>query len=142
MRGAFDAMEELPEGMDALAFNAWFTSILMPIVESGGEVITMVGRTVKHGEIPLGVATLEYHGQIAYPHHIWYPDASPRNKLEITLAFLLELKKSYVAFVFAEKKDENFFRHLGKFGVLRKVGKIYEWFGPKQDATLFQSVGN
>lgn len=135
-------MPDLPEGMDAMTFNAWFTSVLMPIIEGGGEVITLVGRTVEYGEIPVGVATLEYHGQIAYPHHIWYPDASPRNKLEITLAFLLELKKSYVGFVMVEKKNENFFRHLGKFGVLRKVGKLYDWFGPKDHATLFQTVGN
>lgn len=134
-------MDNLPEDMDAVTFSSWITEILMPVMESGGEVITLIGKTATHGEIPLGIATLEYRGKIAYPHAVWFPDSSPRDRLEIGLAFFIELKKNHQAWVTTEAKNETYFEHLGGYGVLRKVGKLRDYFDDGH-ATLYQTVGH
>lgn len=135
-------MENLPEDMDALTFNAWLMDIITPIMEAGGEVVAMMGKHAVYGEIPLGVATLEYRGKIAYPHAVWFPDASARDRLEIGLAFFIELKKNHMGWVTAEAKDEKYFNHLGKYGVVRKVGKLRDYFSDGVHATLYQTVGH
>ena len=39
-----------------------------------------------------------------------------------------------------KSSDVKFFEHLGKYGVLRRVGTIHGYFGPGQNAVMFQSV--
>ena len=128
--------------MDVIALTMWVTERVQSVINGGGEVVTMLGDTPGHGRIPVGVVTLEYHGKIAYPHALWFPDASPRNKLEIGLAFFLELKKDHTGMVFSAAENEGYFNHLCTYGLLRKVGKVRDWYEDKVHATLYQTVGN
>ena len=109
---------------------------------AGGEAIAMFGNTPKHGEIPVGLAVVRYHDEdkVAWPHAVWFPEASARNKMEITVAFLVQLKKSAEVLITSEEKNKLYFKHLCKYGVIRRVGKLHEWFGG-EGRMLFQSVG-
>lgn len=81
---------------------------------------------------------------LAEPHVLWFPWASKRNKLECTVGFLVELKKRVPFFIPAMERDVSFFRHVGKYGVLRQVGKWRDWpmFKNGENAVIFQSVGH
>lgn len=140
-RGALDTVGDLDKDMDASAFSAWLIERVSPVVQGGGDAVTMLANTPEHGEIPVGLAMISYHGGIAWPHALWFPDASARNKLEVGLAFFIELKKNAKVLITSDRGDEPYFLHLCKYGVLRKVGKLHEWFDPAH-ATLFQSVGH
>ena len=80
-------------------------------------------------------------GKLASPHVIWYPEASPRNKVEVGVLVFRELKKEALVLVAPKEEFEPYFRHLAKYGLLRVVGKIRDYFGEGQHTTLFQSVG-
>lgn len=138
-RGCIEAAEP---GMEVGVFIEWMMTQFAQIYNSGGEVVTFVAETPEHGQIPVGLATLEYQGKIAYPHALWFPDASSRNKLEISVSFFLELKKEHTGLVISAAKTERFFMYLSKYGILRKVGKLRDWYGDKVHATLFQTVGH
>jgi hypothetical protein len=125
--------------MDASGFSAWLVDWLL---NSGLEVITLFAQTAQHGEIPVGLAFIQYQGKTAWPHAIWFPDASVRNKMEITAAFFIELKKNHEILITSERKNEPWFNHLCKYGLIRKVGKLHDWWGKKDHAMLYHSVGN
>jgi hypothetical protein len=138
-RGSIGGAEE---GLDPAGFSAWLNQELVQILQGGGQVITFLSDTPEHGRIPVGMATLEFQGKIAYPHALWFPDASARNRLEIAVSFFVELKKDHIGLVAVGAPQEKFFTYLGKYGVLRKVGKLRDWYGDKVHATLFQTVGS
>lgn len=141
-RGAFDVIPDLEPDMDAMAFSAWLTEKLSALIAGGGEAIAVLADTPNHGRIPTGLAVIEYDGNLAYPHVLWYPDASPRSKLEATLAFMIRLKKNKLVLVRGADRDVGYLSHLCKYGVMRKVGKIRDYFADGTHATLFQSVGH
>ena len=145
-RGAFkpEEWEGLEPDWDAPTFTAWLFEQLRIFMAVGGDVVTLIGTTKVKDEtrnIPLGLAVIEYKGKVAYPHAIWFPDSSPRNRLEIGLAFFLELKKNNTGLVISDKKNEAFFLHLCKYGVLRRVGQLWDWYEDGDRVKLFQTVG-
>ena len=111
----------------------------------GGEVVAATADT-PGGHIPVAMATIEYQDGKAFPHAIWFPEASPRNKLELGLKLFIALKNNYLVLVTArtpknsKSADVKFFEHLGKYGVLRRAGTIWGYFG-SDSAVLFHSVG-
>ena len=144
-RGVFNHIPDFPEGLDAAEFTARLADTALTVARMGGEVLVALADTSK-GEIPLALVTVEYSDGKAFPHALWFPEASYRNKLELGLVLFIELKKQHLVLVTAKtpkgqkSSDVKFFEHLGKYGVLRRVGTIHGYFGPDQNAVLFQSV--
>lgn len=62
--------------------------------------------------------------------------------MEIGLAFFLELKKKNIGMVVSDKTNEPYFLHLCKYGVLRKVGQLWDWYEDGDRVKLFQTVGH
>jgi len=64
---------------------------------------------------------------------IWFPWASPRNKLETTVHFLNQMRKQYTIIGFCEPEAINFFEHICRYGVLRRAGTVFDFFeeGPR-----------
>jgi len=137
-RGCFKEVGDIPEDMDASAFSAW---IVNWIWASQFEAVTFLAKTPDHGVIPVGIVVIQYLGQIALPHAVWFNEASARNRVETSLAFLVELKKRFDVLITARGKNRRFFLHLCDYGVLRKVGLLKEWV-EGESTTLFQTVGH
>lgn len=131
--------------MDAAEFTARLADTALTVARMNGEVLVALANTSK-GEIPLALVTVEYSDGKAFPHALWFPEASYRNKLELGLVLFIELKKRHLVLVTAmtpkgeKSSDVKFFEHLGKYGVLRRVGTIHGYFGPDDNAVIFQSV--
>lgn len=92
------------------------------------------------GDHPIGVVGLNtsnnYHVELSF---FWLPTASARNKLESSIRFLMELRKTHMAFFFAPFGGKRFYTHLCKYGVLRRVGTSEHHFGQDAHAAVFQT---
>ena len=139
-RGAFDAVPEFaPPGLDAVGFSEAAIAFIEQFIGRGGEMYSLIGRT-EHGRIPVGMVILLLGGDFAEPHVTWFPEASPRNRLELALAFLVEQKRHHKLLIWVRQRDWKLFNHLCKYGVIRTVGKYRGYFPDGDNAFLFQGV--
>ena len=97
------------------------------------------------GRIPVGFLVIEFRvmpdtKRQAWPEPLWFPEASPRNKLELMLRLLLDLKKEHLVLVLAKPASWTLLRHLCDFGVMRPVGKIRAYWADGADAMQYQST--
>lgn len=92
------------------------------------------------GSLPVGLVVQMTNGHYAEPHVIWFPEASSRNRLELALAFLVELKRHYKVLLWVREANWKFYDHLCKYGVIRTVGKFRAYYPDGENAYLFQGV--
>lgn len=128
----------IPEDLGAAEFEAVFMNILVDEIRRGNRVSVSIGRT-DQGEIPLGFNWVHMIGTIANPHVIWFPEAGARNKIELMARFLLSVKSESFLLVNAPADLVGFFSHLGRYGILRRVGTLKKVDDGK-DVVLFQGV--
>lgn len=125
--------------LDAITFASQFIAAAR-LLEQQGTGMVVVHADTPRGNMPVGLITVQENDFLAYPHVIWYPEASPRNKIEIGVKFFRDLKKDRLGLVTALESDVSYFRHLGKYGLLRQVGKIRGFNRKGEDVILFQTV--
>ena len=132
-RGVFDIGESTAD-----EFKGELSRMLADLVEKGGEgYIGMARKDDK--DIPVCLCLIEYQQNRAYPTVWWFPEATPRNKIELSVKFLIALKAEFLVLIPAKEHEVAYFSHLCKYGLLRKCGTIREYF-PDGKAVLFQSV--
>jgi len=133
-----------PEGLEPADFRSRLADLAIKMIRGNGEVTVLIGKTAR-GEIPLGlVMTIVTaggdHAPSASSHVQWFPEASPRNKLECAAKFLVDLKENVNVSITAAEPDWPFYAHLCDYGILRPVGKYRKWFTNGGDAMLYQAV--
>ena len=132
-------MEFVPKGLDPARFKEELLTFIGRILAVGGEVSTFIGRTPK-GDIPVGMVVMHVTGPYAEPHVVWFPEASRRNRLELALGFLVDLKRNFKFHLWVRERDWKLFDHLCKYGVIRTVGKRRNFYPDGEAAFLFQEV--
>lgn len=143
-RGCFTG--SVRDGLTREGFVNDFADAVARLLQSGGEAWIMSGQT-SLGHIPVGLLIVEYRQvsdavKQAWPEPIWFPEASPRNRLELMLKTVLDLKKEHLVLVLGNPASWTFLKHVCDFGVLRPVGKIRGYWADGTDAMQFQSVGS
>ena len=138
-RGFLEAIEP---GLSAEEFRLKLLGWAKQVIENNGDVFVLTGKT-PFGEIPVGIVAFKCETPPSakmqfQPHVDWLPEASPRNKLECWMKFLVDLKKQGSVLFVTKEKDWKFFEHLSKYGVIRPVGKIRGYYSDDSDAMLFQ----
>ena len=99
-RGALVLDDGKPD-LDPPSFGLMFGRWLAEIISQGSQAIVLsakVGTEEWRETMPVGLAIIDYTGRSAYPDIHWFPEASPRNRIEACLAFLIELKKEHMVF--------------------------------------------
>ena len=124
----------MPEGLSASEFKGRIVGLLTDLLTSGGEASVLRS----HAGLPVGVIMMNITGGRMEPHAFWFPEATPRIKLETILGWLIDYKARYRLFIWVRQKDWKFDDHLGKYGVVRTVGKYRKF--DEEDAFLFQGV--
>lgn len=132
--------------MEPDEFREHIANLVAAVLDRGGDVYALVGNT-PHGTIPVGVAAVDVMTgpnvrKQAMPHAWWFPEASPRNRVECSLRFLVDLKKEQNLLVIAEGANWRFFNHLCKYGVIRPIGKYWSYLEGGGDAMLYQGVNS
>lgn len=56
---------------------------------------------------------------------LWFPWASPRNRVETAVSFFNEIRYEMPVVEYARQKDKKFFEMLMKHGVMNRVGKTH-----------------
>lgn len=136
-------MPEFPKGLDPTEFTVRMMEIALGIIQAGGMVVAGLVH-----DVPVAMATVKQNddGNLLFPHTVWFPEATARNKLELGLKLFMELKKNHTVLVPArtprgeKSADVRYFEHLCNYGVLRRVGTLRDYFGWADNAVLFQAV--
>lgn len=138
-RGSFDKVDFLPKDLKQEPFRDAVFEFVGRLLKAGGEAYSFLGHT-PFGEIPVGLVLLVVNGPYAEPHVVWFPEASPRNRLELALAFLVAIKRHFKFHLWVRQSDWKLYDHLCKYGVIRTVGKRRKFYPDGEDAFLFQEV--
>lgn len=126
---------KLDEGLNPTEFRQMMLATLGGIFQSGGEAWMFYGQS----SVPVGLVVGHISGNRMEPHVFWFPEATPRNRIECSLLWLKDMKSRYRLFIFVGQGDWKFFDHLCKYGVIRPVGK-YRNFSDDGDVMLYQGV--
>lgn len=85
---------------------------------------------------PVGVVFGKYTGLQAYDGRPemylvdaeWFPWATDRNKLESMVNLFNRLRWTMLIKFYAREKDDGFYYHIAKHGILRCVGRVHGFF--------------
>lgn len=90
---------------------------------------------------PIGVVSAINCGTFAMLGDVtWMPWASARNKIEGCARIFVELRKRLFFMFHADRKNRDFYVHMAKMGLVRRVGTIHEM--ADEPLALFQSRGH
>lgn len=110
------------------------------------EVFVLTAQHVKKGaHTPVGIATVTVTGRfddgrmLIEPGVVFFPWATMRNKLETSVNFLNQSRKSRFAIMRLPVTEKRFAEQLCRYGVCRRVGTLHDYFGPGEPATEFQT---
>lgn len=131
-------MGDFPKGLEPGQFKDRMIAFVYTMLDLGHMVDVGIAET-QDGRIPVVLFLTEIQPEFVLPHAYWFPWASARNKLECVLEYLIDLKAQNLLLINVNETLAPFFQHLGKYGILRRVGTIREW-KPGVNNILFQSV--
>lgn len=107
---------KLPEGLEPKEFNETVLSVLEQNYDYGWAF-------VKKGK-PIGFLFGSIaHGMTFLSDAVWIK-ATPRNKLESIVNICNTLRKGMKFIFICDQKDKDFYVHVAKHGIIRRVGHI------------------
>lgn len=116
-----------PDGMTAEAFVEAFATYIASRFQVA---YTLIAKAPGKGTIPVGVVfgIIPLHGKpvVWCGDFTWFPWASPRNKLESTVHFMNQMRREWLVLGFADMGTVPFFEHVCRYGVLRRVGTVFD----------------
>jgi len=99
---------------------------------------TMEALTPK-GRLPVGAVFGKYVGPFLWLGATkWLGWASERNKIESAVNLLNELRKDGLVMLYSNMADKDFYTHISKHGVIRRVGTIHDLI-EDEPVALFQT---
>lgn len=110
-----------------------FTLIVADLSETTN-LLTIVAPN-KNKRIPVGIIIAGEGVRYIEPHVDWFPWATDRNKLEGIIRGILTLREVKPLLIWSEEKDKDFYAHVSRYGILRRVGT----FNGDKKYSLFQS---
>ncbi len=127
-------------GLDKMEFTDLIVRTVADILRGQGDVFVLHGERKDTGKVaPLAAVTMVPAQNQMWPHVYWFPWATTRNKIECSLRFLLEMKERFNLIVVSLPQDVDFFMHLCRYGVIRRIGTGRGWLG-ETDVVLFETV--
>ena len=103
-----------------------FKDAMLGIFNQVSEAYVLLAETEK-GQIPVGVGVVKAENARAWPHIWWFPEATPRVKLEIVARYIVELRKRFLLLIICEHIDKPFFNKVSSLGLTKRVGTIDGW---------------
>ena len=96
---------------------------------------------IVESKMPVGVIATLTDGYRFEPHTDWFPWATPRNILEGSVKFLSNERKDRVGIIYMHdtEKNKTFLNQIARYGIIRRVGTVKNFFAPGDDAVFFQT---
>ena len=102
-------------------FRALFTEFFRE-----GEHYILTARTsafkTLDGQVPVGLVDTNPDNHRMTPRVLWFPWASPRNRIEATVKFLDDHRKENLILIFDDEQSHRFFVRMAQYGILNRVG--------------------
>jgi hypothetical protein len=127
------------DGLTADEFRSEFVKFILSRYDAAWALFA----ETKKGFIPAGLA-LGFWPHSAVQHFlifnnfVWFPWASPRNRIESAVNFFSQVRHEIPMFGFAHPQDKAFCAALAKHGLLRRVGTSMNVF-PGQSASVWET---
>jgi hypothetical protein len=139
--GAFPPDGRIPPGLDAAEFRNLIEQLLVELISGGNDAFILKECSGK----PIGLMTVwrvlnPIFAPQFHPHVNWFNWATPRNKLECVLEFLIAMKRDAIGIIVAEPEYWPFFGHICHYGVLRRVGTYRGYWADGRDGGIFETV--
>jgi len=110
---------EIPEGLTPIQFNETAYDLIMESYTFGWAL------TSKDGE-RYGYLFAEQAGPITLLGDvIWLPNVTNRQKIESAVNTINELKKDLYLNLYCDKTDNDFYLHVARHGILKRVGHLH-----------------
>lgn len=94
----------------------------------------------KGDDRPVAIFMQAGNGRAFETHSNWMQWATPRDKVTAAVTFAERMRrKQTIMLLTGDKTVDRFYEHLGRYGVLRRVGKINQYYPDKSDAFVWQS---
>ena len=92
----------------------------------------MLANHPDRGPVSVGLALIEIKEERPWLHFEWFWWATPRNKLECAVKFLMKYREdmNLYAAVPQGSKEERFCQSLKCYGVMWRIGTSRHWDGP------------
>ncbi|MEE9158905.1 MAG: hypothetical protein V3U60_11025 [Gammaproteobacteria bacterium] len=103
----------------------------------------MVEVPAGKGLRPIGVITAmdRFAGHGIEPHVDWFPWASTRNKLEVSVQFLLKIGHDVKIHLYIREEDQKFWHRVWQYKVIKNGCKISGCYGVGHDAIYYNTPG-
>lgn len=110
-----------------------------------GEFYTFTARTTGFksvkGDVPVGLLGADREDHKLKPHMLWFPWATPRNKVECALRFITELRHDTIIYVWDRPEDHGFWVRIAQFGVFKRIGKTEDHWTDGATSVIWRSQG-
>lgn len=106
------------------------------IVKAAEEIMQWSDAVILEVNKPVGLLSVNLLDDHALIDAHWFPWATPRNKVETVLNFILDYKKDF--HLLAASSEKPFFDQLFRYGCVRAIGKTLKW--GHEPMTLYESV--
>lgn len=108
-----------------------------------GEYEWVVECRQSDGVRPVGVILAHGlpDGRRIEPHVDWFPWATPRNRVEGLVGFLIEVSKRFKILVYSTEAERNFWERMKSYGILRHGCKVWDHFSRGEHAFFFYTTG-
>jgi hypothetical protein len=99
---------------------------------------TLLAR-VRGEPAPVGIMATRDGGYRVEPYAVWFPWASPRNKLESLLNFFNKIRVTRLGILFIPEKEIRAFEVLSRYGVIQRRGTLSRFYEDGQFAAIYQT---
>lgn len=141
--GAFESLGEPFDDRDALDGEAFAQAFDAHWTANYQVGLVLLAEVPEKGRIPVGVffaAEVDPAAPLyASRAMLWFPWATPRNRLEAFVHLLDRLRADVTVLLRPERADERFVSVLARYAVVRPIGKAYEVRADQEETLLYQT---
>lgn len=105
-----------------------------------GRQAWVLSADTKQGVIPIGIVTAFKMAYTWWPHVVWFPEATPRTKMETIVRYLETVGRMKNMVIVSRETEAHFFRRCFRYARGREIGMIMH-YNENGNAILFQTNG-
>jgi len=119
----------IEDGYEQEVFDEGIQDVMARAAGEGLVYVLEARHVDKEKPIPVGLVVVRIFKEALWPEAHWFSWATPRNKIEASVALLQELQKDGPVTIFAEKNQAAFLSHMGRYGVLSRKATLHRFNG-------------
>ena len=126
--------------MDALTFGHYLQETQEVITAQGGIMVILSADYPARGHLPMGMMwAFAMPSGIFEIQFAWFPEASPRNVMELTALAMTWFAEQATGIVVCDDDDRKLFHRLAEYNICWNVGHVSPCGATPDGVTIFQT---